>query len=136
MGKNILFVDGDQAIIESVNTMLEGMGHHVRKETSSNDALAAFSANPGGYDLVITDLGIPDISGLLLAERLLKLRGNIPIILLKSLDSEVLSKARKTEIRWFGTKPISIIALAETVRCELAEGSGETANLQFTESLQ
>jgi DNA-binding response OmpR family regulator len=63
MGKRILFVDGDQTIAEVVNTMLEEMGHQVRIETSGMDALAVFFANPGGYDLIITDLGMPDISG-------------------------------------------------------------------------
>ena len=123
MGKRILFVDGDQTIAEVVNTMLEEMGHQVRIETSGMDALAVFSANPGGYDLIITDLGMPDISGLLLAERLLRMRGDIPILLLSGPDGEKLSRARETGIRWFGMKPISIIALAETVRSALAEAA-------------
>lgn len=123
MGKRILFVDGDQTIVERVNTMLEEMGHQVRIETSGMEALAAFSVNPGGYDLIITDLGMPDISGLLLAERLLRMRSDIPILLLSMLDGEKLSRARETGIRWFGMKPISITALAETVRSALAEAA-------------
>ncbi|MBP1732796.1 MAG: hypothetical protein H6Q55_3225 [Deltaproteobacteria bacterium] len=123
MGKRILFVDGDQTIAEKVNTMLEEMGHLVRIETSGMDALAVFSTNPGGYDLIIMDLGMPDISGLLLAEKLLRMRGDIPILLLSGPDGEKLSRARETGIRWFGMKPISIIALAETVRSALAEAA-------------
>jgi two-component system, cell cycle sensor histidine kinase and response regulator CckA len=121
MGKRILFIDGDQTIVEKVNTMLEEMGHQVRMETSGMDALAAFSGNPTGFDLVITDLGMPDISGLRLATRLLKIRGDIPIVLLTGLDGEQLSKARQTGIQWFGMKPISIPALADTVRSALME---------------
>ena len=123
MGKRILFVDGDQTIAEKVNTMLEELGHLVRIETSGMDALAVFSTNPGGYDLIIMDLGMPDISGLLLAEKLLRMRGDIPILLLSGPDGEKLSRARETGIRWFGMKPISIIALAETVRSALAEAA-------------
>jgi CheY-like chemotaxis protein len=123
MGKRILFVDGDQAIVGKVNSMLEEMGHEVRMETSGMDALTIFSNNPGGYDLIITDLGMPDISGLLLAEKLLKMRGDIPIVLLTGLDGEKLSKARETGIRWFGMKPISITALAETVKSALTEAA-------------
>jgi len=121
MTKQILFVDHDQTIVEIVNAMLEEMGHHVRLETSATDALAAFSNNPTGYDLVITDLGMQDMSGLLLAERLFKMRADIPIVLLTHLDGERLSNARETGIRWFGSKPISIAALSETIRCALAE---------------
>ena len=123
MGKRILFVDGDQTIAEKVNTMLEEMGHLVRIETSGMDALAVFSTNPGGYDLIIMDLGMPDISGLLLAEKLLRMRGDIPILLLSGPDGEKLSRARETGIRWFGMKPIAITALAETVRSALAEAA-------------
>jgi len=133
MGKRILFVDGDQTIVEKVNTMLEEMGYQVRMETSGTDALAAFSGNPGGYDLVITDLGMPDISGLLLAERLLRMRGDIPIVLLTNLDGEKLSRARETGIRWFGKKPISVTDLAETVRCALTERAIPIADLRPAE---
>ena len=133
MGKRILFVDGDQTIVEKVNTMLEEMGYQVRMETSGTDALAAFSGNPGGYDLVITDLGMPDISGLLLAERLLRMRGDIPIVLLTNLDGEKLSRARETGIRWFGKKPISVTDLAETVRCALTEQANPIPDLRITD---
>ncbi len=121
MGKRILFVDGDQTIVEMVHAMLEEMGHQVRMETTGADALEAFSGNPGGYDLVITDLSVPDISGLLLAQRLLKIRGDIPIVLLANKDGEKVFRERETGIRWFGAKPISVTDLAETVRCALAQ---------------
>jgi CheY-like chemotaxis protein len=123
MNKRILFVDGDQTIVETVNTMLEEMGHHVRTETSGMDALAVFSRNPEDFDLIITDLGMPDISGLLLVEKFQKMRHDIPIVLLTGLDGEKQSRERETGIRWFGMKPISTIALAETVKSALMEAA-------------
>ena len=123
MSKRILFVDGDQTIAETVNTMLQEMGHKVRMETSGMDALAVFSHNPADFDLIITDLGMPDISGLLLAERFFKMRRDIPIVLLTGLDGEQQSRARETGIRWFAMKPISIGALAETVKSALTEAA-------------
>ena len=119
MGKRILFVDGDQTIVQAVNTMLEGMGHHVHTETSGMDALSVFSNNPGGFDLIITDLGMPDVSGLLLAEKLLKVRADIPALLLTGLEGQAQSKARESGIRWFGMKPLSITDLANTVESAL-----------------
>ncbi len=121
MGKSVLFVDGDQTIIEAVNAMLEGMGHHVKMATSGMDALNVFSKNPGGFDLIITDLGMPDISGLLLAEKLLRMRADIPVLLLAGLEGQAQSRARESGIRWFGMKPLSIIDLTETVRSALTE---------------
>jgi CheY-like chemotaxis protein len=121
MGKRILFVDGDQTIVEAVSAMLEGMGHQVRKETSGMEALSVFSNNPARFDLIITDLGMPDISGLLLAEKLLKVRADIPVVLLTGLDGQAQSRARESGIRWFGMKPLSIVDLTETVKSALAE---------------
>ena len=123
MGKRILFVDGDQTIVQAVNGMLEGMGHKVRVETSGADALAAFSKHPADYDLIITDLGMPDISGLLLVDRFLKMRADVPIILLTSPDGQAQSRARENGVRWFGMKPLSLTALAETVESALIEAA-------------
>ena len=118
MGKSILFVDDDRTIVEAVNTMLEGMGHQVRMETSGMAALSVFSNNSAGFDLIITDLGMPDISGLLLVDKFLKMRANIPIVLLTGVDGQAQCKARN-DVRWFGMKPISLTALAETVESAL-----------------
>ncbi len=123
MSKQVLFVDADQAIIDAVSSMLKEMGHRVRMATSGMEALAVFSHNPEGFDLIIMDLSMSDISGLRLAERLLKVRGNIPIVLLTSEDGEKQSKERETGIRWFALKPISMDALAETVKSALAEAA-------------
>ena len=119
MGKRILFVDGDATIIEAVNTMLEGMGHNVQLETTGGDALLAFSGKPAEFDLIITDLGMPDISGLLLVDKFLKMRANIPIVLLTGVDGQDAVRKRGSDVRWFGMKPISLTALAETVESAL-----------------
>lgn len=121
MSKRILFVDGDPTVVGPVNTMLEGMGHHVRMETSGTGALSAFGRNPGGFDLIITELGMPDISGFLLVEKLLKMRSDIPIILLASAEGQAQSVARESGIRWFGIKPLSITDLAQTVETVLTD---------------
>lgn len=123
MGKRILFVDGDQIAVPAVNGMLEAMGHEVQIETSGADALAAFSRHPTDYDLIITDLGMPDISGLLLVDKFLKMRADIPIVLLASLEGQAQSRARENGVRWFGVKPLSLAELAETVKSALMGGA-------------
>jgi FixJ family two-component response regulator len=85
------------------------------------DALSVFSNNPAGFDLIITDLGMPDISGLLLAEKLLKMRADIPVVLLTGIDGQAQSWARESGIRWFGMKPLSVTDLTETVKNALME---------------
>jgi DNA-binding response OmpR family regulator len=119
MGKRVLFIDGDETIAEVVTAMLENMGHVVQMETSGADALIAFSNNPDGFDLIITDVGMPDISGLLLIEKIFKMRADIPVVLLTGLEGQAQSKARESGIRWFGMKPLSIADLAGTVESAL-----------------
>lgn len=88
-------------------------------ETSGEGALTVFGRDAAGFDLVITELGMPDISGFLLIEKLLKMRPNIPIILLASAEGQAQSAARESGIRWFGLKPLSIADLAQTVESAL-----------------
>ena len=119
MGKRILFVEGDPLIVQAVNSMLEAMGHEVRLETSGADALAAFSRRPADYDLIIADVGMPDISGLLLVDRFLKMRADITILLLATTEGQAQSRARENGVRWFGMKPLALAELAETVKSAL-----------------
>ncbi len=121
MGKRILFVDGDPIIVQAVNNMLEAMGHEVQLEISGADALTAFSRRPADYDLIITDIGMRDISGLLLVDKFLKMRAGIPIVLLASPQGQAQSRARENGVHWFGMKPLSLAELAETVKSALIE---------------
>lgn len=115
MSKRVLFVDADPEVAGVVKEMLEGVGHQVRMETSGKEALDAFARDAQRFDLVITELGMPDISGFLLIEKFLKIRSDIPIILLASPEGQAQSVARESGIRWFGIKPLSIADLARTV---------------------
>ena len=114
MGKRILFIDGDEAISEAVNTTLGGAGHRIRMETSGMKALEVFSRDPYAFDLIVMDVGLPDISGLLLAEKLFKLRADLPVVLLTGAEGQTHAKARESAIRWFGIKPLSMTDLAKT----------------------
>lgn len=124
MSKRVLLVDGDLEVARSVNQMLEGMGHQVRMETSGKSALNAFGRDPARFDLVITELGMPDMSGFLLIEKLVKMRSDVPIILLASPEGQAQSVARESGIRWFGIKPLSITDLARTVETALMGSAG------------
>ena len=111
MNKRILLVDRDPTAVGAINDMLEIMGHRVQTETSGADALSAFERNPGAFDLIITELGMPDISGFLLVQRFLKIRSDIPVILLTSQEGQAQSIARESGIRWYAVKPLSITEL-------------------------
>ena len=116
MAKKILFVDGDETMARNVAGMLQEMGYDVQLATSGMKALDAFYSHSADYDLVVTDQGMPDMSGLLLAQRLIRKRPDIPIVLLTGLDGEFQARARESSgIRGFAGKPINQTELSQVI---------------------
>lgn len=115
MNRRILLVDGDPMVVETVGDMLERMGYQVQVQTSGTGALTAFERDSGIFDLIIAELGMPDISGFLLVQKFLKIRSDIPVILLTSQEGQIQSIARESGIRWFAIKPLSLTELSSTV---------------------
>jgi PAS domain S-box-containing protein len=115
--ERILFVDDEAALVELGSVMLTTLGYRVTSRTSSIEALEAFRVRPHGFDLVITDMTMPNMRGDHLAMELLKIRPDIPIILCTGF-SEMISeeKAKSFGIRQFIMKPISTNDLAKAVR--------------------
>jgi CheY-like chemotaxis protein len=97
--------------------MLEKLGYQITVRTSSPDALAAFKANPGNIDLVISDRGMPNMTGDQLAAELISIKPGIPIILCTgfSNDNDV-KRAKAMGVKGFLMKPVAIGDLAEMVR--------------------
>ncbi len=133
--ERILFVDDEKALSELGKRMLESLGYAVTERTSSIEALEAFKAQPDKYDLVITDMTMPNMTGKELARELLRIRPGLPIILCTGFSEMITEeKAAKMGIRAFATKPLSIRDLAETARKLLDPEPGqrllETGTLQ------
>ena len=77
----ILFVDDEEDMVSVAVSMLEGLGHSVRGETQSLNALRRFSEEPDRFDLAILDQVMPDLTGLELAERFRRIRPGFPVLL-------------------------------------------------------
>jgi PAS domain S-box-containing protein len=121
----ILLVDDDEQIVNVLQQILERLGYRVEARTSSVEALKAFQAQPEKFDLVITDLTMPNMTGTELAKRLIDIRSDIPIILCTGF-SETISenKAKAIGIREYVMKPITTHSLAMTIRKALNKDSG------------
>jgi PAS domain S-box-containing protein len=78
--ERILLVDDEQPLVEIGKQMLERLGYTVASRTSSIEALALFKAQPNRFDLVITDIVMPNMTGEKLAEKLMDIRADIPVI--------------------------------------------------------
>jgi two-component system, cell cycle sensor histidine kinase and response regulator CckA len=115
--ERILFIDDEAMLVELGSTMLTSLGYQVTPRTSSIEALEAFRANPYGFDMVITDMTMPNIRGDDLAKELLKIRPGIPIIICTGF-SEMISedKAKNIGIHEFIMKPIIKNQIARAIK--------------------
>jgi PAS domain S-box-containing protein len=113
----ILFIDDEQPLVDFAREMLIGLGYEVVALTSSPEALEQFSQQPNTFDLVIADLTMPDLTGLELAEAIMGLRPDIPVILCTGFaDPAMAEKARKMGIAEVIKKPFGVQDFAESIR--------------------
>ncbi|MCP3872146.1 MAG: response regulator, partial [Desulfobacteraceae bacterium] len=115
--EQILFVDDEEEILEMEKLLLERLGYQVTSHASSIDALEVFRTSPDKFDLVITDMAMPNMPGDKLAAELTKIRPDIPILLCTGF-SETMSeeKAVSLGIKGFLLKPIVINDLSQKIR--------------------
>ncbi len=115
--ERVLLVDDEEVLVRIVKEMLEFLGYEVVDRTSSIEALKSFRASPERFDLVITDMTMPNMTGEELAQELIGIRPDIPIILCTGFSERITeNKARDLGIRGFIMKPLVIHKLAEKIR--------------------
>jgi CheY-like chemotaxis protein len=121
--ESILFVDDEPMIAEIGKKMLESLGYRLAVRTSAFEALEAFRNHPDRFDLVITDLIMPKMSGLDLAEKILQIRPGFPIVMCTGFSASMDAEAfARRGVRAVIFKPILRRDMATTVRKALDEG--------------
>ena len=119
--EQVLFVDDEKFLVDIGIEMLKDLGYRVEGRTSSHDALEAFRANPAKYDIVITDMTMPEMTGDILSMEIKKIRSNIPIIICSGFSKEITQgKAQRIGVTSFLNKPITMEELANAIRRELS----------------
>jgi PAS domain S-box-containing protein len=115
--ERVLFVDDEQAILEVGQNILAYLGYEVVVRRSSLEALELFRADPEGFDIVVTDMTMPHLTGDKLAGELLKIRPEIPIILCTGFSESITAEGAKVlGVREFAMKPLAMKDLAKTIR--------------------
>jgi CheY-like chemotaxis protein len=115
--ERILLVDDTTYILDMVKLMLERLGYRVTTSMSSRTALEMARSNPEGFDLVITDLSIPEMSGEALAGAIHQIRPGLSIILCTGFGEEVTDrKTAEMGIKACISKPVSRDQLAAVIR--------------------
>jgi len=118
--EQILLVDDEEAILTMERHILERLGYQVTSRTSSLEALEAFRVKPYKFDLVISDLAMPNMPGDKLAVELIKIRPDIPILLCTGFSETVHEeRAVSIGIKDFLMKPIATTDLSKKVRRHL-----------------
>ncbi|MBF0495532.1 MAG: PAS domain S-box protein [Deltaproteobacteria bacterium] len=124
--ESILVVDDEREVATVIQLMLETLGYQVTALTDSLSALEMFRSAPEAFDLVITDLTMPQLRGDRLSRKLLEVRPDIPIILCTGFDTEAVDEiVMGAAIREYLTKPVVKDRLAEAVRRVLDQDKGK-----------
>jgi CheY-like chemotaxis protein len=96
--------------------IFERLGYEVTSRTSSVEALKLFKAQPDRFDLVVTDMTMPNMMGDKLALELMKIRPDIPVIICTGYSERITDKkAKGIGIRAFMMKPLVMKYSANTV---------------------
>ncbi len=115
--ESVLIVDDEPVIVRMVSQMLQRLGYKVTFRTSSTEALEAFRASPDSFDLVVTDMAMPRLTGIQLATEIVKIRPEIPIILCTGFSEKLTEeKVASLGIKGILMKPVGKWDIAQKIR--------------------
>ena len=118
--ERILLVDDEDQIVRMEKKMLERLGYNVTERTGSIEAFEVFRIAPDRFDLVITDMTMPNMTGVQLSRTLMAIRSDIPIIICSGFSEQISSeKAKAWGISGFVMKPVIMRELAKKIRAVL-----------------
>ena len=113
---NVLLVDDEEQVVEVSTEILRHLGYAVSGLTSSREALAMFLKSPDSYDLLVTDLTMPEMTGIELCREIKKIRPDVPVVLCTGYNEKVSSEIlEKMGVDRYCVKPVSMKNFADTV---------------------
>ncbi len=118
----IMLVDDEQMIRALLQEYLLTCGYRAASFASGEEALAAFAADPDAWDMVLTDMTMPGMTGIELAAKIMKIRADLPVVLCTGYSAAMnREQHRAVGIRAYLQKPLSMERLSGCVR-EILEG--------------
>jgi PAS domain S-box-containing protein len=120
-GERVLVVDDEESIVTLMVQALGSLGYAAEGVTQSVAALARVRENPARFALVLSDQTMPEMTGLVLATELRKVRADLPVILMTGYASPpMVERVAAAGIRQLLPKPATLRALATAVHTALA----------------
>lgn len=122
--ERILLIDDEPQVLAMAKQTLESFGYTVTAESNSTDALERFKGNQDKFDIIITDLTMPHMTGDVLAQEVMRAKPNMPVILFTGFSDRMDEKSSKEiGIRAFVRKPFLKKELGEAVRAAMDQPS-------------
>jgi len=115
--ERILFVDDEDSIVKLGVRILENSGYQVTGINDSSRALELFKADSDEFDLVITDMAMPNMTGIELSKKILKIRPDIPILICSGYSERLdMEKAKDLRVSALLNKPLYVDNLVKITR--------------------
>jgi CheY-like chemotaxis protein len=113
----LLLVDDEAMVVRVIARLLERSGFDVTVFTKPVEALARLEADPLEFDVLLTDMTMPEMTGIELARAASAAGATMPVVLLSGwIDAEAERQARAAGIARVLSKPIQVAALVAVVR--------------------
>jgi len=118
--ERILLVDDEKMLLDFGQSMLKSLGYKPTVAHSSPGALKLFKKDPFGFDLVITDMTMPQMTGDILTGKLMRIRPDLPVIIATGYSEKISEEtARELGVKALVMKPLNRRELAQTIRTVL-----------------
>jgi signal transduction histidine kinase/ActR/RegA family two-component response regulator len=115
-GGRVLFIDDEEVLVVLGTHILTVLGYQATGTSRPLEALRMFASDPRAFDVVVTDLSMPGLSGFQLVQQLLDVRPDVPVVMMSGyLGPEETATARRLGVRELLLKPVGMDDLARAL---------------------
>ena len=116
MKARILLIEDDADLLDLFTDALTRSGYYVDKFTNPLEALSVFEHSPNNYDLILSDVRMPEINGIDLIKKMKNINDNVNFVLMSAFDiGNYLEEMEELELKSFMRKPMHIEQLIKAV---------------------
>jgi PAS domain S-box-containing protein len=112
-GRRVMYIDDEESLVYLMTRMLQKSGYHVTGFSDAEQALQILREQPGAFDVIVTDLSMPGMSGFHVAQAIREIRADLPVVVTSGyVRAEDRETARQVGVRELVLKPDTVEELA------------------------